>query len=271
MSPAPSFQHRSPAASSVSSLLQQTPIPLDEIKREDTFPGNNQNPPPPRNIAFAGISSSQRESPPQIRLPENDDSFCVQCQAANSSCSHVEAALAATAAVPSTPPSVAAPASPVAATAPLSASSQKQWQCDICLKTFTTKYFLKKHNRLHTGKLEGEGNLPRRKANTTQNISRRDSIRLSLVREGVHVPAIVPQTHALPHRREAVHLVCFCGNQEPLHGSCILVLSSSTCGRSFKELSTLQNHERIHSGERPFACESCGKSFRQRVSYLVHR
>lgn len=27
----------------------------------------------------------------------------------------------------------------------------KHWQCDVCLKSFTTKYFLKKHNRLHTG------------------------------------------------------------------------------------------------------------------------
>lgn len=27
----------------------------------------------------------------------------------------------------------------------------KQWQCDVCQKCFTTKYFLKKHKRLHTG------------------------------------------------------------------------------------------------------------------------
>lgn len=30
--------------------------------------------------------------------------------------------------------------------------NNKQWECEICLKLFTTKYFLKKHKRLHTGK-----------------------------------------------------------------------------------------------------------------------
>lgn len=30
-------------------------------------------------------------------------------------------------------------------------NDNKQWQCDVCRKYFTTKYFLKKHKRLHTG------------------------------------------------------------------------------------------------------------------------
>lgn len=33
----------------------------------------------------------------------------------------------------------------------------KQWECDVCSKLFTTKYFLKKHKRLHTGKFIFEG------------------------------------------------------------------------------------------------------------------
>lgn len=35
----------------------------------------------------------------------------------------------------------------------------------------------------------------------------------------------------------------------------------STCGKRFRQLPHLQDHERIHSGLRPFCCWICGKSF----------
>jgi KRAB domain-containing zinc finger protein len=44
-------------------------------------------------------------------------------------------------------------ASPLSSpTAVISETGVKTWECDICAKSFTTKYFLKKHKRLHTGK-----------------------------------------------------------------------------------------------------------------------
>lgn len=36
----------------------------------------------------------------------------------------------------------------------LKVQDNKQWECDVCSKMFTTKYFLKKHKRLHTGMSE---------------------------------------------------------------------------------------------------------------------
>lgn len=36
-------------------------------------------------------------------------------------------------------------------TSPASPTMKSPWVCDICTKSFTTKYFLKKHKRLHTG------------------------------------------------------------------------------------------------------------------------
>lgn len=41
---------------------------------------------------------------------------------------------------------------------------------------------------------------------------------------------------------------------QPLH-------QCTTCGKRFRQLPHLQDHERIHSGLRPFCCWICGKSF----------
>lgn len=40
-----------------------------------------------------------------------------------------------------------------------------------------------------------------------------------------------------------------------------LHIQCSTCGKRFRQLPHLQDHERIHTGLRPFCCWICGKSF----------
>lgn len=120
----------------------------------------------------------------------------------------------------------------------LKAQDNKQWECDVCSKMFTTKYFLKKHKRLHTGRkivffhllqflyyISSIGEMPYYCAQCNKSFTFQQSY----------------HKHMLYHSADKPH-VC------------------SECGRAFKELSTLHNHERIHSGERPFACETCGMS-----------
>ena len=43
------------------------------------------------------------------------------------------------------------------------------------------------------------------------------------------------------------------------------------CGKTLSSSSALQNHDRIHTGVKPFECDLCGKTFSQRSSLSVHK
>ncbi|CAK1548391.1 unnamed protein product [Leptosia nina] len=134
----------------------------------------------------------------------------------------------------------------------------KQWQCDVCNKFFTTKYFLKKHKRLHTG----ETPYACTQCNKTFTFQ-----------QSYH-------KHILYHNDDKPHTCNFCGrafkelstlhNHQRIHTG-EKPFACETCGKCFRQRVSYLVHRRIHTGAMPYKCTACEKNFRYKVSQRTHK
>ncbi|CAG9782861.1 unnamed protein product [Diatraea saccharalis] len=140
----------------------------------------------------------------------------------------------------------------------LQRNENKQWQCDVCKKSFTTKYFLKKHKRLHTGETPYSCNQCNKMFTFQQSYHK----------------------HLLYHNDEKNHICNYCGrafkelstlhNHQRIHTG-EKPFSCETCGKCFRQRVSYLVHRRIHTGVMPYKCTACEKSFRYKVSQRTHK
>ncbi|XP_050486669.1 zinc finger protein 525-like isoform X4 [Bombus huntii] len=134
----------------------------------------------------------------------------------------------------------------------------KQWECDVCNKMFTTKYFLKKHKRLHSGEMPYKCNICNKTFTFQQSYHK----------------------HRLYHKDDKPYTCTTCGrsfkelstlhNHERIHTG-EKPFACETCGKCFRQRVSYLVHRRIHTGVMPYKCTTCGKSFRYKVSQRTHK
>lgn len=138
-------------------------------------------------------------------------------------------------------------------------SMDTQHECNICNKSFSTKWNLKIHSWVH--------------ANRTSKPYKCGQCTKAFVRE------IDFQNHLNSHKQIKPFTCEYCGckfirkynymrhwreHQNDKKFSC------DVCGKAFHRRYYLIEHSRIHTGERPFLCTICGKSSTTKTNHNKH-
>lgn len=98
--------------------------------------------------------------------------------------------------------------------------------------------------------------------------------------DGTPLPLPLPDSHqygSVPDLRSTLPDIVSQGQdgsvtkqRKPNPNGDLRLFKCLTCGKDFKQKSTLLQHERIHTDSRPYGCPECGKRFRQQSHLTQH-